>query len=111
MRSSHNGSITRQLFGGLNVRRPARTSPAFDLCPSKLAVPSLRRGTLRRSSLISRLRSGRNGRFVSIVAPAGYGKTTLIVQWAARDRRPFAWVSLDASDNDPVSSSVTSPRR
>ena len=65
-------------------------------------MPALRRGTLRRGPLISRLRSSRNGRFVSVVAPAGYGKTTLIVQWAARDRRPFAWVSLDAADNDPV---------
>jgi LuxR family transcriptional regulator, maltose regulon positive regulatory protein len=65
-------------------------------------VPALRRGTLPRSSLISGLRPRGNGRFVSVVAPAGYGKTTLIVQWAARDRRPFAWVSLDSSDNDPV---------
>lgn len=65
-------------------------------------MPPLRRGTLRRGSLISRLRSSKNARFVSVVAPAGYGKTSLIVQWAARDRRPFAWVSLDASDNDPV---------
>jgi LuxR family transcriptional regulator, maltose regulon positive regulatory protein len=78
------------------------TGAAFELCPSKLAVPALRRGTLRRSSLISQFRSGRDARFVSVVAPAGYGKTTLIVQWAARDRRRFAWVSLDASDNDPV---------
>ncbi len=37
-----------------------------------------------------------------MVAPAGYGKTTLLAQWDAADRRPFAWVSLDASDNDPV---------
>ena len=65
-------------------------------------MPPLRRGTLRRTSLISLLRSSKNARFVSVVAPAGYGKTSLIVQWAARDRRPFAWVSLDASDNDPV---------
>jgi LuxR family maltose regulon positive regulatory protein len=36
------------------------------------------------------------------VAPSGYGKTTLLSQWAARDGRPFAWVSLDHRDNDPV---------
>ena len=36
-----------------------------------------------------------------VVAPAGYGKTTLLSQWAARDARPFAWVSVDERDNDP----------
>jgi LuxR family maltose regulon positive regulatory protein len=36
-------------------------------------------------------------------APAGYDKTTLLVLWQERDERPFAWVTLDPSDNDPVS--------
>ncbi|MFY9862753.1 MAG: LuxR C-terminal-related transcriptional regulator, partial [Trebonia sp.] len=38
---------------------------------------------------------------VSVVAPSGYGKTTLLAQWAARDGEAFAWVSLDDRDNDP----------
>ena len=37
-----------------------------------------------------------------MVAPGGYGKTTLLAQWAERDDRSFAWVSLDRRDNDPV---------
>ena len=36
-----------------------------------------------------------------MVAPSGYGKTTLLAQWAARDGEAFAWVSLDDRDNDP----------
>jgi len=36
-----------------------------------------------------------------VVAPAGYGKTTLLAQWAERDGRSFAWVSVDEKDNDP----------
>ena len=36
-----------------------------------------------------------------VAAPAGSGKTTLLSQWAARDARPFAWVSVDERDNDP----------
>ena len=36
------------------------------------------------------------------MAPAGYGKTTLLSEWAACDGRPFAWISLDEQDNDPV---------
>jgi LuxR family maltose regulon positive regulatory protein len=35
-----------------------------------------------------------------LVAPAGFGKTTLLREWAARDKRPFAWVTLDARHND-----------
>ncbi|MGX7678499.1 LuxR C-terminal-related transcriptional regulator [Jatrophihabitans sp. DSM 45814] len=38
---------------------------------------------------------------VSVAAPAGYGKTTLLAQWAAEGRQSFTWVSLDESDNDP----------
>lgn len=36
-----------------------------------------------------------------IAAPAGYGKTTLVAQWLDEARPRAAWVSLDASDNDP----------
>jgi LuxR family maltose regulon positive regulatory protein len=38
---------------------------------------------------------------VSVVAPAGYGKTTLLSHWAERDGPAFAWVSVDDRDNDP----------
>ena len=37
-----------------------------------------------------------------ILAPAGYGKTTVLSQWSQQDERPFAWVSLDAEDNHPT---------
>ena len=37
----------------------------------------------------------------AIVAPAGYGKTTLLAQWSARDPRPFAWAALTPADDDP----------
>ena len=40
---------------------------------------------------------------ILVDAPAGYGKSTLIAQWKLLGQRPFAWVSLDAADNDPVS--------
>jgi LuxR family maltose regulon positive regulatory protein len=44
-------------------------------------------------------------KLVLIDAPAGYGKTTLVAQWrgSATEDRPFAWVTLDPDDNDPVS--------
>jgi LuxR family transcriptional regulator, maltose regulon positive regulatory protein len=38
---------------------------------------------------------------VSVVAPSGFGKTTLLSQWAERDGLPFAWVAVEEADNDP----------
>ena len=54
-----------------------------------------------RTALVNRLRAAGAFPIVLVVAPAGYGKTTLLSQWAARDARPFAWVSVDERDNDP----------
>ncbi len=74
---------------------------AFDLVASKLRPPLIRPGTVRRSSLIERLVAGDRCPIVSVVAPAGYGKTTLLSQWAERNGQSFAWVSVDEADNDP----------
>jgi LuxR family maltose regulon positive regulatory protein len=86
-------------------QRPGQTrravDPGFDLMTSKLRQPEVRPGTIRRSSLISRLASENGRAIVSVVAPSGYGKTTLLAQWAAHDARAVAWVSVDERDNDP----------
>ena len=74
---------------------------ALNLVASKLRAPLLRSGTVRRSSLIERLVRGDPHPIVSVVAPAGYGKTTLLAQWAERNGQAFAWVSVDEGDNDP----------
>ena len=75
--------------------------PAFDIVAAKLRPPLIRPGTVRRSSLIERLARGDRCPVVSVVAPAGYGKTTLLSQWAERNGQSFAWVSVDEADNDP----------
>ncbi len=75
--------------------------PPFELVVSKLRRPSVRPGTVRRSLLIEVLARGDPRPVVSVVAPAGYGKTTLLSQWAERSGQAFAWVSLDERDNDP----------
>jgi LuxR family transcriptional regulator, maltose regulon positive regulatory protein len=74
---------------------------AFDLVVSKLHRPLVRPGTVRRSPLLERLARGARCPIVSVVAPAGYGKTTLLSQWAERNGQAFAWVSVDEGDNDP----------
>jgi LuxR family maltose regulon positive regulatory protein len=62
----------------------------------------LRRGSsvVRRPALVQRLADPAAPPLVVLVAPAGYGKTTLLREWAMRDARPFAWVTVHERDND-----------
>jgi len=76
-------------------------APPFDLLATKLRPPQAQRGTIRRSSLIEKLTQEDSRPVVSVVAPAGYGKTTLLSQWAEHSGRAIAWVSVDVKDNDP----------
>ena len=54
-----------------------------------------------RTALLERLLAAPATRLLCVTAPPGYGKTTLLAQWAER-RSGVAWVSLDRRDNDPV---------
>jgi LuxR family maltose regulon positive regulatory protein len=83
------------------VRLPHAESP-LDIAEAKLLRPPRRRGTVNRPALVDRLIDSRTVPMIAIVAPAGYGKTTLLSDWAERDGRPFAWVSVDEGDVDPV---------
>src|SRR5260370_15362983 len=74
---------------------------------SKLSPPVLHPFPHDRSTLFALLEPGREGPLTLLSAPAGFGKTTLVCQWMAARRAsldfpPVAWVSLEASDNDPV---------
>ena len=82
--------------------RQASGSPPFDFVASKVRPPELRPDSVSRIGLVNRLRTMTASSIVVLAAPAGYGKTTLLAQWAVRDERPFAWVSIDSRDNDPV---------
>jgi len=95
--------LSARVTAGAGAVRPAQWAggPAFDLVVAKLRRPQPRPGTVRRSSLIERLANGGPVPIVSVVAPAGYGKTTLLSQWAEQNGQAFAWVSVDDQDNDP----------
>jgi hypothetical protein len=84
-----------------NGRARYAAMPGLDLNASKLRPPPPRSGTIRRSSLITQLAQEDSRPIVSVVAPPGYGKTTLLSQWAGRHEGNFAWVSVDEKDNDP----------
>ena len=73
----------------------------FDLAEVKLAAPLPRPGTVAKADLIARLCAA-SVPFATVVAPAGYGKTTLLARWAEADPRPFAWVALDGRDDDAL---------
>jgi LuxR family transcriptional regulator, maltose regulon positive regulatory protein len=68
---------------------------------TNLDAPRLRAGLLPRDRLLERLVHS-DARLTLVGAGAGWGKTTLLVQWASVDKRRFAWLSLERADNDPV---------
>jgi len=76
-------------------------APPFDLIKGKLLRPLVRPGTIVRPGVVERLARDDSRPIVSVVAPAGYGKTTLLAQWPERNRQAIAWVSVDEGDNDP----------
>jgi LuxR family transcriptional regulator, maltose regulon positive regulatory protein len=55
---------------------------------------------IRRRGLVRALQEQQLARVVTLVAPAGYGKTTVLREWADHDLRPFAWVTLDRRHDD-----------
>ena len=72
----------------------------MELVESKLRPPWARPGIVARTALVERLLAAA-APVVCVVAPAGYGKTTLLTQWAQRKRR-VGWVGVDQRDNDPT---------
>jgi LuxR family maltose regulon positive regulatory protein len=72
------------------------------LLTTKLHIPRTRPELVPRPRLIEQLNAGSHCKLALISAPAGFGKTTLLSEWATRTRRPVCWVSLDEGDNDPT---------
>jgi ATP/maltotriose-dependent transcriptional regulator MalT len=80
------------------------------LLTPKIQAPRLHGAHISREHLLARLDEGLARQLTLLCAPAGSGKTTLLSQWlAARDTSidtdaagPVAWLTLDASDNDPA---------
>lgn len=69
---------------------------------TKVYVPPPRTKVVMRADLIARLNAGVQRKLTLISAPAGFGKTTLVSEWAAQCQQPVAWLSLDEGDSDPT---------
>ncbi|GAA1811511.1 LuxR C-terminal-related transcriptional regulator [Agromyces neolithicus] len=85
---------------------PATATSAVELdrllLDAKLTVPEHpARETVSRAGLIEAARSS-GLRVVGVTAPAGYGKSTLLAEWAHLDPRSITWASLDRFDDDPA---------
>ena len=90
-------------WGGCRISHTRRSihalPPTFE---AKRRRPPIRDGLVPRPRLVRRLLGSSDLPLVLLVGPAGYGKTTLLSQWAQQDRRSFAWVTLDGDDNEPL---------
>jgi LuxR family transcriptional regulator, maltose regulon positive regulatory protein len=90
-----------------SLKRGSNTSrrrPVDSILEAKLRPPLARSGWLVRARLLEELQRATQRAVTLIAAPAGYGKTTVVTQWLASPSRPaiVAWISLEASDNDPM---------
>jgi LuxR family transcriptional regulator, maltose regulon positive regulatory protein len=77
-------------------------SAPFELLESKLQPPQITARSVSRIDLLERLNRSTGPPIVVVHAGPGYGKTTLLAQWAGSSRQRFAWVSAHHEDNDPV---------
>jgi len=75
------------------------------LVKTKLRAPRTRPNLVERPRLHKILDRGEGRKLTLVSAPAGFGKTTLLVEWLVErsgNGRSGVWLSLDGSDNDPA---------
>ncbi|MFN8381556.1 MAG: tetratricopeptide repeat protein [Anaerolineales bacterium] len=78
-----------------------RRTPGIPISHAKICVPVRRHELITRSRLMDELFNQIDRRLLFVVAPAGYGKTSLLVDLAQQSEIPFCWLSLDALDQEP----------
>lgn len=68
--------------------------------PMDTSAPDGERRSVQRTALLAELLSLDSTTLVTLCAPPGYGKSTLLAQWAEADPRPFPWLTLTSAHND-----------
>lgn len=86
---------------------PANTIPIDPLMRTKFYLPRVSSDIVPRGWLLERLQSGLDGKITLVCAPAGFGKTTLLVEWLKSSARSTAWLSLDERDNEVAHETVS----
>lgn len=78
-------------------------APEAAIVETKVTRPRLRPEQIARRELLAVLRAGGSRRLTLVAAPPGFGKTTLLAEWAEADAGPAAaWFAVDEDDNDPA---------
>lgn len=73
-------------------------STPYPLITTKIRTPRLRQTHLRRERLLNHLHNSIQNKLILIAAGAGYGKTSLLIDYAHDTDLPVCWYSLDAHD-------------
>lgn len=68
----------------------------------KTTVPQAKLQAVDRSRLMELLHNSGPKRLTVVRAPAGYGKSTMLIQWISQLEEPVVWLSIDETDNDPI---------
>ncbi len=74
--------------------------PDMMVLPTKYIIPPLPKDVIYRSRLIGKVDENTQKKLILVNAPPGYGKSTLLAQWAAQNQRPIIWLNLDEEDNN-----------
>ncbi len=104
------GTAATDAVTARRTRRPRRVDPGSPAAFLTSAggvqpgyrVPPFTDGLVPRAALVERLLDSGNVPLALIVAPPGYGKSTLLAEWAAADERPFIWFTLRPDDRDAI---------
>src|SRR5512135_254522 len=72
------------------------------IIPTKIIIPKRASGVVQRTRLLDYLQENLGRKLMLVTAPAGYGKTTLLVDFANDVELPVCWYTLDEGDRDPT---------
>ncbi|MCI0710768.1 MAG: LuxR C-terminal-related transcriptional regulator [Chloroflexi bacterium] len=86
----------------MEEQKKAHNLHLVPIVPSKIQIPPLRSKLVKRAELLQKLQPSTYRKLTLIAAPAGFGKTTLVLNWIHTREVCVAWLSLDVEDNDPV---------
>ncbi|GAC1368065.1 MAG: LuxR C-terminal-related transcriptional regulator [Ktedonobacteraceae bacterium] len=101
-------NLVAQQLGDIFMAKAGNGKAQYDaglsnpLLMTRLSAPLPRPDLVLRPRLLARMQAESQGKLLLIVAPAGYGKTTLVSTWLASCGLPAAWTALEEDDNDPV---------
>jgi len=71
-----------------------------ELIKTKISLPNICENHFKRPNLVEMLNSSNQGKLILLNAPAGYGKSTLVVEWITQNKFNVAWYSIDKTDNN-----------